>query len=110
LTYPCQFVVRVENKKPWVDSANVTINIAIKNLRTGQYVFMIKDIYNVTCNWTFSEEIQRTWNFKTMGRFYQSQFISLEVTVNGRNEDLPLYSTQRTVGVIVGFSMFLVPK
>jgi hypothetical protein len=110
LTYPCQFVVQVENEAPLVDSANVTINIDMKNLRTGQYVLMTKDNHNITCNWTFTEEIATAWEFKTMGRQYSPQRISLEVTVKGIKDDVTLYATQRTTGVIIGYSIFLIPK
>jgi aminopeptidase YwaD len=110
LTYPCQFVVRVDNEAPLIDSANVTINIGMKNLRTGQYVLMMKDNHNITCNWTFTEEIKTTWEFKTIGRQYSPQRISLEVTVKGIKDDVTLYASQQTTGVIIGYSIFLHPK
>jgi aminopeptidase YwaD len=108
--YPCQFIVSVENENSRIDSVNATINIAMKNLRTGQYVLMIKDFHNITCNWTFTEEIQTFWEFKTEGRKYSSQFLALEVTVKGIKDDVTLYKTQRSIGVIVGWSVFLFPK
>jgi hypothetical protein len=109
-TYPCQFIVRIDNEKSRIDSINATINIAMKNLRTGQYVLMIKDFHNITCNWTFTEEIKTFWEFKTEGRKYSSQFFALEVTVKGIKDDVTLYKSQRSIGVIVGWSLFLLPK
>jgi aminopeptidase YwaD len=110
LTYPCQFYVRIENKKPRVDTVNVTINIALKNLRTGQYILMMKNNHNLTCNWTFTKEIRTFWEFKTMGRRYSPQIISLEVTVRGIKDDVTLYVTQRSIGITIGWSIFLFPK
>jgi aminopeptidase YwaD len=110
LTHPGQFCIRIENKKSQVDSANVTINIAMKNLRTGQYVFMRIDTNNITCNWTFTKEIKIFWEFKTIGRRYSSQIISIEVIVKGIKDDVLLYTTQRTTGVIIARFIFLIPK
>jgi len=109
LTYPCQFCVRIENKNSGIDSANVTINIAIKNLRTGQYVLMIGN-HNISCNWTFTTEIETFWEFKTMARQYSNQIISLDVIVKGIKDDVTLYTTQHTIGIIVARSIFLFPK
>jgi aminopeptidase YwaD len=107
---PSQFRVKIENKKPKVDTANVTIHITIKNLRTGQFVRMTKDNNNVSCNWTFTEEIRKQWVFESMPRKYSPQFIALEVTIRGTKDDVTLYKTQRTTGVIIGWSLFLFPS
>jgi hypothetical protein len=110
LAYPCQFCVRIENKKSMIDSANVTINIAMKNLRTGQYVLMMIHTENITCNWTFTKEIESFWEFKTMGQQYSNQLISFDVIVKGVRDDVTLYTTQHAIGVIVAGSLFLFPK
>ncbi len=109
LAYPCQFSIQVENKKPSIDTVNVTINIALRNLRTGQYVTIMIHTHNITCNWTFTEEITNVWEYQTMGRQYPTQFISLEVTVKGIKDDYPLYKTQRSIGLILGRSIYLIP-
>ena len=110
VSFPSQFRVRIENDKPKADTANVTIHITIKNLRTGAYVRMLKDNNNVTCNWTFTKEIRKQWEFDSMPKKYGPQFISFEVTVRGTKDDITLYQTQRTVGFILGWSLFLIPK
>jgi hypothetical protein len=108
--HPYQFSIRIENKRPQLDSANVTINIAMRNLRTHQYVIVQLHTHTIPCNWTFTKEITTFWEFQTMGRSYSNQLISLEVTVTGIKDDVPLYATQRTIGVILGQSIYLIPK
>jgi len=109
LAFPCQFSVRIDNKKSVIDTANVTINIAMKNLRTGQYVLVTIHTDSIPCNWTFTKEIETVWEFKTNGRQYSNQFISLEVIVRGIKDDVTLYSSQHRIGVIVANSIFLFP-
>jgi hypothetical protein len=110
LAYPCQFCVRIENKKSMIDSANVTINIAMKNLWTGQFVRMMIHTDNITCNWTFTKEIETVWEFKTIGRHYSNQLISFDVIVRGIKDDVTLYTSEHTIGVIVAQSIFLFPR
>ena len=110
LASPCQFTVRIENKKPQIDTANVTINIALKNLWTGQYVVAQIHTHSLLCNWTFTEEISTVWEFQTMGRQYPSQFIAFEVTIKGIKDDVSVYAAQQTIGVILGKSIYLIPK
>ena len=107
LAYPSQFSIRIENKKFKVDTANVTINISMKNLFTGEYV---KNSFNVSCNWSFIEEIKDYWEFKTTERKYPIQCVTIEVIVKGIHDDTTLYTTQRTVGMIIGWAVFLLPK
>jgi hypothetical protein len=109
LSYPSQFCVRIENKNPDGESANVTINIQLRNLWTNQFVLMQIHTYTLICNWTCSEEIKTFWEFKTLGARYSSQFISLQVIVKGINDDYPLYTTHRTIGLIVAGSVRILP-
>lgn len=110
LAFPAQFSVRIENKKSKIDTANVTINISMKNLFTGEYVRVVKNSYNVTCNWSFVKEIKHYWEFKTISRKYPNQLITIEVIVKGIGDDVTLYTTQRTVGIIIGWTIFILPK
>jgi len=110
LAFPSQFCVRIENKKSIIDTANVTINIAMRNLRTGQYVVVKIHTYNVTCNWTFTKEIETVWEFQIIGRRYSTQMISFDVIVKGIKDDVTLYTTQHTIGVLAGRFVFLFPK
>lgn len=110
LAFPAQFSVRIENEKSKIDTANVSIDISMKNLFTGEYVRIVKTSFNVTCNWSFVEEIKDYWEFKTMSRKYPNQLISIEVIVKGIRDDATLYTTQRTVGMIIGWEIFLLPK
>lgn len=107
--FPCQFSVRIENKKFMLDTANVTINVAIKNLRTREYVLVTIHTDSIPCNWTFTKEIETVWEFNTNGRQYSNQFISLEVIVKGIKDDVTLYSSQQRIGVIVANSFYLFP-
>jgi hypothetical protein len=110
LSHPAQLMVRVENKEPQVDSANVTMNIALKNLRTGQYVSIRIGSDVIECNWTCTEEITAFWEFQIMSRHSTSQCISVEVVVKGINDDVSLYQTQQTIGFILGKFIVLIPK
>jgi hypothetical protein len=109
LAFPCQFAVQVENKNSMIDTANVTINVAIRNLRTGEYVIVNIHTGSIPCNWTFTKEIATVWEFKTNGRQYSNQFISLDVTIRGIKDDVTLYLSQRRIGFIVANSIFLFP-
>ena len=109
LAFPSQFRVRIENTKSLIDTANVTINITMKNLRTGQDVVVKIHYENITCNWTFTEELASSWEFITKGRRYSNQFISLEVIVRGIKDDVTLYSSQQRIGVLFANSIFLFP-
>jgi len=110
LVYPTQFSIRIENKKFKIDTANVTINISMKNLFTGEYVRIVKNSLNVSCNWSFIKEIKDFWEFKTIARKYPNQLITIEVIVKGVHDDVTLYKTQCTVGMIIGWAVFLLPK
>ena len=110
LAFPSQFSVRIENTKSMIDTANVTINVAMKNLRTGQYVVVKIHYENITCNWTFTEELASFWEFSTKGRRYSNQFISLEVIMRGIKDDVTLYASQQRLGVIVANFIFLFPN
>ena len=109
LGFPCQFSVRIGNKKSMIDTANVSINVTMKNLRTGEYVLVTIHTDSIPCNWTFTKEIETVWEFNTNGRRYSNQFISFEVTVRGIKDDVSLYASQRRIGVIMANSIFLFP-
>jgi hypothetical protein len=79
----------------------------MKNLFTGEYV---KNSLNVSCNWSFIKEIKDYWEFKTTARKYPNQLITIQVIVKGIYDDATLYTTQRTVGMIIGRAVFLLPK
>jgi Peptidase family M28 len=107
LAYPSQFSIRIENKKFKVDTANITINISMKNLFTGEYV---KNSLNASCNWSFIEEIKDIWEFKTITRKYLNQLITIQVIVKGIHDDVTLYTNQHSVGMNIGWEVFIIPK
>lgn len=110
LARPSQFRVYISNNKPLLDSANVTISIALKNLRTGSYVLVLNDPLNMTCNWTFATEIKDSWEFSTRDKQYSNQLISVEVTVKGTKDDITLYLTQGRIGFIISDAVFLITR
>lgn len=110
LARPSQFRVCIDNNKPLLDSANVTISIALKNLRTGYNVLVLNDPSNMTCNWTFTTEITDTWEFTTRDKQYSNQFVSFEITVKGTTDDVTLYTTQRRIGLIIADLLFLTQR
>jgi len=79
----------------------------MKNLFTGEY---IKNSLNVSCNWSFIKDIKDFWEFKTITRKYPNQFVTIEVTMKGLYDDVTLYTIQRSVGMIIGWAVFLLPK
>jgi len=110
LSSPAQFSIRIDNLKSNLDSANVTINIQMRNLWTNQYVILEMYPNTIICNWTFTKEISSVWEFSILGRHYSHQFISLIVVVKGIDDDFPLYTEQHTIGVIAGRFVFIIPK
>lgn len=110
LVRPSQFRVSINNNKPLLDTANVTISIALKNLRTGYYVLVLNDPSNMTCNWTFTSEITDSWEFTITDKQYSNQIVSVEVTVKGIKDDVTVYTAQRRIGVIIADLLFLVPR
>ncbi len=110
LARPSQFRVYINNDKPLIGSANVTITIALRNLRTGYYVLLLNDPLNMTCNWTFTTEIKDSWEFTTTDKQYSNQLVSFEVTIKGTKDDITLYTTQRKIGVIIADVLVLTQR
>lgn len=106
LSNPAQFSVKIENKKYKIDTANVTINIQMKNLFTGEYV---KGPYGIIYNWNFSEEIGDYWEFKAVIGVITRGLFKLEITVKGFNDDVGLYAKQQTYGMIIKSIILIMP-
>ena len=108
LSYPDQLIVRVENKKYYDDTANLSIHIEMKNIFTGQYV---DGPYDSTSDWIFSEEVNDYWEFVLAShRYKKRELIRLEVTVKGFNDDIGLYKERHAFGVVGKRFILLVPK
>ncbi len=107
LASPSQFRVCIVNNKPLLDSANVTITIALKNLRTRYDVLLMNDPMNMTANWTFTTEITDSWEFTITDKQISNQLIIVEVTVKGIKDDVTLYTTQHRIGAIIANSLYL---
>jgi aminopeptidase YwaD len=110
LSYPSQFSVQIEKTDTHNESANVTINIQMRNRWTNQFVLMNIHSYTLPCNWTSTDEIDSSWEFKSLGGGLSSQFVTVKVIVKGIKDDYPLYCTQQTNGIIAARSVFLLPK
>lgn len=107
---PSQFRVCIVNNKPLLDSANVTITIALKNLRTRYDVLLMNDPMNMTANWTFTTEITDSWEFTITDKQISNQLITVEITVKGIKDDVTLYTTQHRIGAIIADLPFLIPR
>jgi len=103
LSRPAQLYICIENKGYEQDSANVTIDIRLKHLLRDQYVVTKKEHYEVPCNWSVTKEIKERWEFFVDAHTFTRGLCSLEVVVQGINDDLYLYQRQVTVGCIVHY-------
>ena len=107
LSYPSLFHLRITNKKFKVNSANLTIHVEIKNLRTGEY---LKTVYNASSNWTISTEVKKSWDFIVGLQRYPTQRISFSVTIEGFSDDVGLYKKTVTSGIILPYLLIIVPR
>lgn len=108
LSYPDQLTVRVENKRYYDDTANLTVHIEMKNVFTGKYV---EGPYDTVSNWVFSEEVDEYWEFVLAAhRYNKFKFLRLEVTVKGFNDDIGLYKERHTFGIVGQSFILLIPK
>jgi len=106
---PCQFYIKVENKNIY-DTANITIQIRLKNILTDECISIVKSAYGAACNWSFDKEIIDYWEFKTMNRRYKNGFFKLEVVLKGFNDDSHIYVEKETLGLVLfNFKIFLMP-
>jgi hypothetical protein len=107
---PCQFYIKIENEN-LSDTANLTIQIKLKNIFTDECISIVKGAYGAVCNWSFNEEIVDYWEFKTMNRRYKNGFFNLEIVLKGFNDDSHIYVKKQTIGLAVfGYKVFLIPK
>ncbi len=108
LSYPAQLIVRVENKRYSDDTANVSIHIEMKNFFTGEYV---EGPFNSSSNWVFTKEINDYWEFVLASHTYNNfEFMNLEVTVKGFDDDIGLYKERHTFGIVGKSFILLIPK
>lgn len=111
LSNPAQFSVLVENINDAADTANVTITVTMTHLLRGGYVQTIKQGITTPCNWSMSKEITHSWEFDVAGRSFSRGFFKLEVILSGSADDLYLYITQQTYGVVISpFRVLMVPR
>jgi hypothetical protein len=111
LSDPSQLYIRIENLEYDTDTANVTISVRMNHVFRGGYVQAIKELYTIPCNWSFTKEIGEYWEFKIGGRKYSRGLFSLEVIVEGINDDIHLYEKQQTFGIILNpFKVMLLPR
>jgi hypothetical protein len=111
LSNSAQFSVFVKNINGATDTANVTITVTMKHLLRRGYVQTIKQEITTPCNWSVTKEIKYSWEFDVAGRRFSRGLFKLEVIVSGRADDLYLYITQQTYGVILSpFRVLMIPR
>jgi hypothetical protein len=107
LSHPAQFSVEIQNHRFPLDTANITIDISLKNLFTSSY---IPGPYNSTSHWVVNEEITDRWTFMVSNRRYQFECILFDVFIIGFDDDLGLYQRVTTKGVIFRQFVFIIPR
>jgi len=98
---PSQIYIRIENSKHESDSANVTINVSIKNIFRDQFVQATKKHYNIPCKWYLTKEIDDYFEFLIGGRVFTRGLFRFDITIQGINDDINLYKKQTTYGFIL---------
>ena len=97
---PSQIFIRIENSKHEIDTANVTINVSIKNIFRDQFVQATKKHYNIPCKWFLTKEVDEYFEFLIGGRVFTRGFFRFDIIVQGINDDINLYKKQTTYGFI----------
>ncbi|DAC72581.1 MAG TPA: hypothetical protein DSN98_04395 [Thermoplasmata archaeon] len=111
MSSPAQFAVLVQNAKGATDTVNLTVTVRLKHLFREGYVNTIKQGVFTPCNWSVTKEIAQSWEFAVAGRRFSRGFITLEVILTGRADDLYLYATRQSYGIIVStFRVVLIPR
>lgn len=90
--------VNVSNLGYLQDTANLTVNVALKNPRTWADLRTTK---NSTMNWTLHPEVSRYWEFRAGYQKLTGHLAVLVVTITGRGDDEGLYHYQTQSGVIL---------
>jgi len=107
LSVPNQLIVGVKNYN-LIDSANISINIEMKNFFTDKYV---EGPYNSSSNWIFTKEIEDYWEFILAAhRYKKPELIKLDVTIKGFNEDVGVFKKQHTIGLVTKSLILLIPR
>ncbi len=98
-SYPDQLRILINNEAYPEETANLTVNIEMKNRKNGEYV---KGPYNVVTNWVYSNEIRDRWEFTSSDKNYAPQFIKLKITLEGFYDDLGFFKQIEKKGVLIG--------
>ena len=108
LSYPDQLTITLENTRYVDDSANLSIDICLQNLFTGEY---IDGPYGSTSHWVFSEEIEESWKFTLSSHaFKRFELLRLNVVIKGYHDDIGLYTERHSSGVVGKSFLLLLPK
>jgi hypothetical protein len=107
LSRPAQFSVVIQNHRYPEDTANVTIDISLKNLFSGSY---IPGPYNSTSHWIVEEEIGDQWIFSFSNRWHQFELILVDVFIEGFNDDLGVYHRETTKGMVFSQFVLIFPR
>jgi hypothetical protein len=97
---PSQIFIRIENSKHEIDTANVTINVSIKNIFRDQFVQATKKHYSIPCKWFLTKEVDEYFEFLIGGRVFTRGLFRFDIIVQGINDDKNLYKKQTTYGFI----------
>lgn len=107
VSYPTQLIVRVINNNYQEDTAIVCIHVEMKDYYTG---ITVEGPFNSPSNWTFYTQITDQWEFQVSNHVYEkNERITLEVTIQGFDDDLGLYQKKSTMGIIFQSLIFIIP-
>jgi hypothetical protein len=110
LARPAQFSILVRNLKGSVDTANVTVSITLKHLLRYGFVETVKQDVATPCVWTIEKEIGKSFQFDVGAHRFARGLFVCEVNITGRGDDLYLYLTAHTYGIILSpFRVLMIP-
>ena len=111
LSNQSQLTVVIENTNYDIDTVNATIFITMKHLFRRGYIMAMKLPNFIPCNWSFTKEISKSWEFKVAGRLHTPGLFKLEVIVKGIYDDIYIYKNQKTFGFIINpLKITLIPR
>jgi len=105
LSKPAQLSISINNDFYPYDTANVSVNISLINMITGEYVY---GMYDSVTYWNITDEIKEKWDFLIGNRFYKFEPFICIVTLRGYNDDIYIFKEVKTYGL--AFSTFLFVK
>jgi len=94
----------IENAGYQQDTANLSVQVALKNRKTGAD---LRTPRNISMNWTLTPEVRRSWEFQVGEQRFENQRVVFTVTVTGQRDDEGLYQHLERAGIIIFHKILL---